>query len=66
MYWDLYQDKRVAKDPSWTVIPAFPVTAAKVAMFLDHEKTREKVSCMPSGISPTDSGPPLAASPRLE
>ena len=65
-YWDLYQDERVAEDPSWTVIPAFPVTAAKVAMFLDHERTREKVSCMLSRVSPTDSGPPLTASARLE
>jgi hypothetical protein len=30
-----------------TAISAFPVTAAKVVMFLEHETAREKVSCCP-------------------
>ncbi|KAF8120444.1 hypothetical protein EV363DRAFT_1140881, partial [Boletus edulis] len=31
-----------ASDPLRVALPAFPVTAAKVAAFLHHETTREK------------------------
>jgi hypothetical protein len=34
----------VANDPTRVIIPAFPITAVKVAMFLLHELTCEKVS----------------------
>ena len=59
-WWDVYQCQLRDEDATgtWTMIPAFPVTAAKAAMFLDHEVTREKVSVITplSGPSspPTD------------
>jgi hypothetical protein len=31
-------------NPSRVSIPSFPITAAKVAMFLQHKSTHEKVS----------------------
>ena len=37
------QSRIAASDPSRVALPAFPVTAAKVAAFLHHESTREKV-----------------------
>ena len=36
-WWDGYQASRLKEDPSWSQIPAFPITAAKAALFLDHE-----------------------------
>lgn len=39
------QSRIAASDPSRAALPAFPVTAAKVASFLHHESTREKVRC---------------------
>ena len=38
------QSRITAGDPSRTALPAFPITAAKVAAFLHNESTREKVS----------------------
>jgi len=46
-YWDAYQGERVAEDPSWTMVPAFLVTAAKVTMFLARKRTCEKVCFVP-------------------
>jgi hypothetical protein len=43
-FWDQYQAELSVVNPSRVSIPSFPVTAAKVAMFLQHESTREKVS----------------------
>jgi hypothetical protein len=43
-WWGTYQTQQRAADPEWTVIPAFPVTAPKVVMFLDYETTRPKVN----------------------
>lgn len=43
-WWAGYQLQFLAADPSYTVIPAFPVTAAKAVMFLDYETGRPKVS----------------------
>ncbi|KAJ7925384.1 hypothetical protein B0H13DRAFT_1553515, partial [Mycena leptocephala] len=40
VYWDLYQAELSREDPTWVVVPAFPVTAFKVAIFLKHEPTR--------------------------
>jgi len=37
------QSRIAASDPSRAALPAFPVTAAKVASFLHHESTREKL-----------------------
>jgi hypothetical protein len=37
------QSQIAANDPSRVMLPAFPVTAAKVTAFLHHESTREKV-----------------------
>ena len=37
------QSRMAADDPSQAVLPAFPVTAAKAAVFLHHESTYEKV-----------------------
>jgi hypothetical protein len=42
-WWGQYQMQLHAKDPLWTTIPAFPITAAKVVMFLEYETTRPKV-----------------------
>lgn len=49
-WWGKYQMELVTKDPTWTVIPAFPVTAAKVAMFLDYETTRPKVHLLSTSL----------------
>jgi hypothetical protein len=43
-FWDQYQAELSIANPSRASIPSFPITAAKVAMFLQHESTREKVS----------------------
>ena len=42
-WWIRYQAEQSASIKGWTPIPAFPITAAKVSMFLGHESTREKV-----------------------
>lgn len=42
-FWDMFQAQNMAKDPSWTEVPAHPITAAKVAHFLQHEAQRNKV-----------------------
>lgn len=44
VFWEQLQRERRAADHAWTNIPAFPVTATKVAHFLQHELSREKVS----------------------
>ena len=43
-WWDVYQCQLWDEDTTgtWTMILAFPVTAAKATMFLDHEVTQEK------------------------
>jgi hypothetical protein len=46
-WFDAAQACTVEKDPTRVVIPAFPITAAKTAMFLHHESTREKVGDSP-------------------
>lgn len=43
LWWESDQARRHAAEPEYTIIPPFPVTAAKVAMFLEYETTREKV-----------------------
>ncbi len=45
-WWQGYQAEQASAIPGWTMIPAFPITAAKVSMFLGYESTREKV-CHP-------------------
>ena len=40
-----------ASDPSWTGLPAFPITAAKVATFIHNKSTCEKV-CLVSALPP--------------
>jgi len=46
-WWECYQAAEVNSDPKKTAIPAFPITAAKVTMFLDYTSTRPKVSVAP-------------------
>ncbi|KAH0832250.1 hypothetical protein J3R83DRAFT_13225 [Lanmaoa asiatica] len=41
-WFDAAQAHVVKKDPTRVVIPAFPITATKAAMFLQHESTHEK------------------------
>jgi hypothetical protein len=41
-WWEQHQLKVVAGDSHRVAIPALPVTAAKVAIFLQHEMSREK------------------------
>jgi hypothetical protein len=43
LYWDQHQCEMVAQDPAWTSVPAMPITAAKAVIFLNQERTREKV-----------------------
>jgi hypothetical protein len=33
-WWDSYQQECCEHDRTWTVVPAFPVTAAKAALFV--------------------------------
>ncbi|KAJ7835604.1 hypothetical protein B0H13DRAFT_2108070 [Mycena leptocephala] len=40
VYWDLYQAELLREDPTWVVVPALPVTAFKVAIYLNHETMR--------------------------
>jgi hypothetical protein len=46
-WWSSDQLRQRELDPEWTLIPVFPVTPAKVAMFLEHEITHEKVFFFP-------------------
>jgi len=46
MWWDSYQQHCHEHDPVWTVVPAFPVTAVKAALFVNSETMREKVSLL--------------------
>jgi hypothetical protein len=48
-WWLQYQVEQMARILGWTSIPAFPITAAKVSMFLEYEATCEKV-CSPYSI----------------
>ncbi|KAJ7461062.1 hypothetical protein FB451DRAFT_1498168 [Mycena latifolia] len=41
-WWPMDQAQRKSGDPSWKEIPALPITATKVSLFLAHEITREK------------------------
>jgi len=43
-WWTSYQAVEINGDLTKTVIPAFPITAAKATMFLDYTSTRAKVS----------------------
>jgi hypothetical protein len=43
-FWDRYQAELCLGNPQRVSIPSFPIMAAKVAMFLQHESTCEKVS----------------------
>jgi hypothetical protein len=36
------QARRLVEDPEWTIINPFPITATKVALFLEYETTRDK------------------------
>ncbi|KAJ6558623.1 hypothetical protein DFH09DRAFT_1084136 [Mycena vulgaris] len=41
-WWQMDQGRRTAEDAKWKEIPALPITATKVALFLAYETTREK------------------------
>ncbi|KAJ7445605.1 hypothetical protein FB451DRAFT_1055529 [Mycena latifolia] len=41
-WWDLAEATKISKNPHLVAIPALPITAAKAAMFLQYESTREK------------------------
>jgi hypothetical protein len=43
-FWGNFEVKMCRENPHRVSIPAFPITAAKAATFLQHESTREKVS----------------------
>ena len=46
--WSKQEQEQIAvSDPLPAVLPAFPITTAKVVVFLHHKSTREKV-CLPS------------------
>jgi hypothetical protein len=40
-WWDTYQASIAVCDPMMRALSAFPITPAKVAMFLNHESTYE-------------------------
>jgi hypothetical protein len=42
-WWTQQQAQRHEVDTAWVMIPAFPVTATKAALFLEYERTQEKV-----------------------
>jgi hypothetical protein len=42
-FWDAHQASRLQDNPMWVVMPAHPITATKVAVFLESESTRCKV-----------------------
>ena len=54
-FWEAYQAKLCLANPLRVSLPSFPITAAKVSMFLQHETTREKVgfSVKPIFITPS-------------
>ena len=43
-WWVQDQGRRMSEDSQWKEIPAHPITAAKVAIFLRYETTRSKVN----------------------
>jgi len=46
-WWEASQAELEREDSTRRALPALPITAAKVARFLSHEMTREKVSSLP-------------------
>jgi hypothetical protein len=42
-WWANDQAARTTQDPTWKEVPSLPITATKVAWFLEYETTREKV-----------------------
>lgn len=54
LYWDRHQCEMVAQDPTWTPVPAMPITAAKALIFLNQERTREKVSARAHALQLND------------
>ncbi|KAI0085603.1 hypothetical protein BDY19DRAFT_996518 [Irpex rosettiformis] len=42
-FWVREQQTRAAADSTWVDVPAFPITATKVALFLDYEMKRPKL-----------------------
>jgi hypothetical protein len=53
-WWESSQAEVAREDPTRRALPALPITPAKVALFMNHEVTREKVSLavpVPSMIS---------------
>ncbi|KAJ7914814.1 hypothetical protein B0H13DRAFT_1872526 [Mycena leptocephala] len=39
-WWDDHEAQLLQRDPSYTAIPALPLTVAKITLFLHHEMTR--------------------------
>ena len=67
-WFDVAQACTVEKDPTRVVIPAFPITTTKTAMFLHHELTCEKVGdspCHADGAYILDHSTGGAAGPML-
>lgn len=42
-FWSALQDDYCAQDPLWTRVPAFPITAANAALFVEFEMQRPKL-----------------------
>ena len=42
-FWEADQERRLKDNPTYTKIPAHPIIGEKVAIFLQHEITRNKV-----------------------
>ena len=47
-FWEEYQNGCVRENPNWPRMPALPITATKVAVFLEYETKREKASSLPA------------------
>ena len=43
-YWERLQERMLANNRNWVMVPAFPVTPMKASLFLEYELEREKVS----------------------
>ncbi|EJD35984.1 hypothetical protein AURDEDRAFT_130288, partial [Auricularia subglabra TFB-10046 SS5] len=41
-HWERRQDEEQQRNPAWPRVPAMPINATKVAIFIEYEMTREK------------------------
>ncbi|KIJ43598.1 hypothetical protein M422DRAFT_47836 [Sphaerobolus stellatus SS14] len=61
VWWVEREGRLQQQDPSYTPIPPFPITVAKVVFFLDYEKSRPKRKCGGGEILGTQVGSSLVS-----